>query len=99
MAAVLLVRGTIEYGKLAAFTKSVGVFRELRRKRGWAVPEVLHGLSGPMNSVLLVFRYEQLAAWEAECAAERTDTEYARVASALPYDAGSIRYELFQAQD
>ena len=93
------MRGTIEYGKLAEFAQSVEAFRELRRKRGWAVPEVLHGLSGPMNSVLLVFRYEKLAAWEAECAAERTDIEYARIASVLPYDAGSIQYELFQRQD
>ena len=99
MAAVLLVKGTIEYGRLPEFTQAVQPFIEYRRDRGWAVPELLHGLSGPMNTVLMVFRYEDLAAWEAESAAERTDAGYAAVASGLPYAAGSIAYELYQATD
>jgi hypothetical protein len=98
MTAVLLVRGTIEYGRLPEFAQAVGPFVEYRRRRGWAVPEVLHGLSGPMNTVLMVFRYDDLAAWEAECAAERGDAEYARIATGLPYAAGSIAYELYQPE-
>jgi hypothetical protein len=99
MTAVLHVRGTIEYGRLPEFARAVPLFVEYRKQRGWAVPEVLHGLSGPMNTVLMVFRYDDLAAWEAECAAERDDAEYARIASGLPYAEGSISYELFQPAD
>lgn len=98
MSAVLLVKGTIEYGRLREFAQGVGTFIEYRRKRKWAVPEVLHGLAGPMNTVLMIFRYEKLSDWEAECAAEREDAEYGRIASTLPYVSGSIRYELYQVE-
>lgn len=99
MAAVLLVKGTIEYGRLPEFTQAEPAFCAYRKSRGWAVPEVLHGLSGPMNTVLMIFRYADLADWEAESAAERRDAEYARVASRLPYAAGSIQYELYHASE
>lgn len=99
MAAVLLVKGTIAYGRLHEFANAVGQFAGYRQRRGWAVPEVLHGLAGPMNTVLMVFRYAKLSDWEKECAAEREDAEYGRVASMLPYVAGSIGYELYQTQE
>ena len=94
--ATLLVRGVIEYGRLTEFNDAVPAFVEYRRSKQWAVPEVLHALSGPMNTVLMIFRYHAVADWEAECAAERSDREYGRIASALPYVAGSIEYELYQ---
>ncbi len=99
MVAVLLVKGTIETGRLREFAENVGAFVGYRRKKGWAVPEVLHGLAGPMNTVLMIFRYERLSDWETECAAERVDTEYGRIASTLPYVDGSLGYELYQPQE
>ena len=98
MAALLLVKGTVANGRLHEFASAVGQFTGYRRQHGWAVPEVLHGLAGPMNTVLMVFRYQKLSDWEKECAAEREDGEYGRIASARPYAAGSISYELYQAQ-
>lgn len=99
MAAVLLVKGTITLGRLAEFSKAIGAFVDYRRQRQWAVPEVLHGLAGPMNTVLMIFRYEKLADWEKECAAEREDEQYGRIASTLPYVPESIQYELYQTRD
>ena len=99
MSAVLLVKGTIAHGRLHEFAKTVDAFVGYRKQRGWAVPEVLHGLAGPMNTVLMIFRYEQLSDWERECTAEREDAEYGHIASTLPYVAGSIEYELYQTQD
>ena len=96
MSAVLLVRGTIAYGRLHDFAQVVGGFVAYRKERGWSVPEVLYGLAGPMNTVLMVFRYKELKAWEMECSAERTDAEYGRIASTLPYAEASIQYELYQ---
>jgi hypothetical protein len=96
MSAVLLVKGTIAYGRLHDFAQAVAAFVEYRRRHGWAVPEVLYGLAGPMNTVLMVFRYKELREWEAECTAERSDLDYGRVASGLPYAEGSIVYELYQ---
>ncbi len=98
MSATLLVRGVIQLGRLSEFAKEVRAFCEYRRKCGWAVPEVLYGLSGPMNTVLMIFRYDTLSAWETECAAERSDGEYGRMAGRLPYADGSIVYELYQEQ-
>ncbi len=63
MAVVLLVKGTIQYGRLQEFSETVALFLECRRSKGWAVPEVLHGLSGPMNTVVLLFRYGDLAGY------------------------------------
>jgi hypothetical protein len=98
MSAVLLVKGTIAHGRLHEFAESVGAFVEYRKQHGWAVPEVLHGLAGPMNTVLMIFRYKNLSDWETECAAEREDAEYGRIASRLPYTEGSLAYELYQPQ-
>ena len=99
MSAVLLVKGTIAHGRLHEFAQAIGAFVNYRKQRGWAVPEVLHGLAGPMNTVLMIFRYKELSDWETECKAEREDVEYGRIASKLPYVEGSIGYELYQVQD
>ena len=98
MAAVLLVKGIIAYGRLHDFTQAVDAFSSYRRQRGWAIPEVLYGLAGPMNTVLMILRYAEVRDWETECAAERDDPQYGRIASQLPYSAGSIQYELYQLQ-
>ena len=97
MAAVLLVKGMIAYGRLHDFAQAVDTFASYRRQRGWADPEVLYGLAGPMNTVLMIFRYREVHDWELECAAERDDPQYGRIASQLPYSAGSIQYELYQS--
>lgn len=99
MAAVLLVKGIIAYGRLHDFSQAVETFVAHRRQRGWAIPEVLYGLAGPMNTVLMIFRYREVHDWELECTAERDDPQYGRIASQLPYSAGSIQYELYQSSD
>jgi hypothetical protein len=96
MGVVLTVKGTIRYGDLKAFSDAVGHFLQYRAEQGWAVPEVLHGLSGPMNTVLMVFRYDDLAAYENEMKQERRDGEYGGIAAQMPYAEGSIVYELYQ---
>ncbi len=53
------------------------------------------GLSGAMSTVLMVFDYVSAANWELEERTVSNSTEYARVASDMPYVEGSIHYELF----
>lgn len=96
MSVLLTVKGIIEHGRLREFADRVASFCEYRGKRNWAVPEVFYALAGPMNTVLMLFRYDGCAAWEAECAMERLDARYGRLASTLPYVQGSIMYELYQ---
>ena len=50
MAVTLLVKGIIRLGRLHDFSQTVGDFTAYRRGRNWAVPEVLYGISGPMNT-------------------------------------------------
>jgi hypothetical protein len=96
MACVLTVKGTIQYGGLKEFADQVGRFVQYRQQKGWAVPEVLYGLSGPMNTVLMVFRYEDLREFEREMKDERSNADYGTIASRMPYVPGSIGYELYQ---
>lgn len=92
----VLVRGEIEYGRLHEYLRAVKAYKEYRRKRGYVVPKVFLGLSGPMNTVLMTYQYENAAAYEEEEATSTQDKEYAEVASRMPYREGTISYELFK---
>lgn len=96
MALILHVRGEIRYGEWARFLDSVERYRQYRRSRQYVVPDVLLGMSGPMNSAVLVYRFEDAEAFEVEDRAIAKDPEYGKVASAMPYREGSIVYELYR---
>jgi len=51
MAAFLFSRGIVKQGHLHAFVRGVREILEYRRRRAYCVPEVLYGLSGPMNTM------------------------------------------------
>ncbi len=89
------VAGRIATGRLAEFLEACGPWLAFRQQRGRAPARVLQGLSGPMNSVVLVFAYEDLAAYEREEAEDAADPEYARLASAMPFE-GPIVYRLYR---
>ncbi|MFQ5871054.1 MAG: NIPSNAP family protein [Candidatus Geothermarchaeales archaeon] len=90
------VRGEIEYGRLHEYLDAVEKYKEYRSRNGYVVPKVFLGLSGPMNTVLMVYRYDDSAAYEEEEAATARDKGYAEVASQMPYLEGTIYYELFK---
>ena len=90
MAAYLFSRGVVKQGQLHEFVRGVKKIIEHRRKRAYCVPEVLYGLSGPMNTVLLRFAFADLGKLEQEA-----DPEFARMNAALPYVEGSITYEIY----
>lgn len=85
MAIRLLVRGEVRYGHYHAFLSAVEDYKRYRERRGWVVPEVWHALSGPMNTVLMVYTYPGSAAFEAEERPVASGPEYARVASAMAF--------------
>lgn len=93
---VLFVRGEITYGRWTDFLAASRHYCDYRREKGYAVPELLLGMSGPMNTALLVYRYSNAKAFEDEDVALDQDGDYARVASAMPYIEGTIHYELFR---
>ena len=96
MSVVLLVRGEVTYGKWSDFLVAVRSYRDYRLKKGYVVPELLLGMSGPMNTALLIYRYSDAKVFEDEDLAVDQDSDYQKVASAMPYIEGTIHYELFR---
>jgi hypothetical protein len=95
MAAYLFSRGIVKQGQLHEFVRGVKKIIDQRRKRAYSVPEVLYGLSGPMNTVLLRFSFPDLGKLEQEERELEADPEFARMNAALPYVEGSITYEIY----
>jgi hypothetical protein len=96
MAVVLHVRGEIRYGEWSRFLETVQRYCEYRRTKGYVVPELLQGMSGPMNTAILAYRYDDARTFEEEDRKTSQDPAYGRVASEMPYREGSIVYELFR---
>jgi hypothetical protein len=95
MAAFLLCRGVVKQGHLHEFVRGMREIVDHRRRRAYCVPEVMYGLSGPMNSVLLRFAFADLGKLEQEERELEADPAFARMNNALPYVDGSITYEIF----
>jgi hypothetical protein len=89
------VAGRVETGRFAQFVTAAARWSEYRRRAGYVEPRLLQGLSGEMNSVLLVFAYPDLGAYEREEERVLGDEEYVRLAMAMPFD-GPVRYAIFR---
>ncbi len=96
MAVVLHVRGEIRYGEWRRFREAAEKYREYRRSKRYVVPDLLLGLSGPMNTAILVYRYLDAHAFETEDRAIADDPDYGKVASQMPDREGTIVYELYR---
>lgn len=99
MAVEVHVTGRIETGMFSEFAQAMKPWAEYRAKKGDARAHVLQGLSGEMNHVRLVFTYADLAVYEREEARDALDPEYAKVAGAMPFVEGTIRYEIYRVLD
>jgi hypothetical protein len=89
------VEGRIALGQLAEFTVGVRRYIDYLRQHDYVVPRVLHGLSGQMNTVRLVYTYPDLNGYERHEANSLADTEYAKAASGMPFVDGTITYSVF----
>ncbi len=96
MALELHVRGEITYGQFAHFIEAAQVWRVYRAERGWVVPRILFGLSGPMNLVLMIFEYPDATRLEAEEAAAAADPQYAKIAGNLGFREPSVVHEVYR---
>src|SRR5262249_33131960 len=85
----------VQQGRLHEFVRGVRAVCEYRRKGAYCVPEIMYGLTGPMNTVLLRFSFPDLGRMEQEERELEADPEHARMNRALPYVDGSITYEIF----
>lgn len=99
MALELHVRGEVEYGRLPEFLDAAEAWRAYRAAHGWAVPRILHGLSGPMNLVVMIFTYPDANRLEEEETASAADPDYAVIAQRLGFREPTLAHELFRVSD
>jgi hypothetical protein len=96
MAVEVHVDGRVAQGKLTLFAEGLERYLGYARDHGYTQPRVLQGLSGPMNSIRLVYEYENLTAYEDHEARTLLDVGYAAAASAMEFAEGTITYSLFR---
>jgi hypothetical protein len=90
------VTGQVQTGRFAEFIAASERWREFRATRGAAPFQILHALSGKMNTIRLVFSYPDLNTYELEEARDAADPEYGRVAGAMPFVEGTITCEIYR---
>jgi hypothetical protein len=90
------VDGRVAQGMLSTFAEGLERYVSYARDHGYTVPRVLQGLSGPMNSVRLVYTYDDLAAYGQHEARTLHDAGYAAAASGMELVEGTITYSLFR---
>lgn len=96
MAVEVHVDGRVSDGHLTVFAEGLERYLAYARDHGYTTPHVLQGLSGPMNSVRLVYRYEDLAAYEEHEARTLRDVGYAESASGMAFAEGTLTYSIFR---
>lgn len=90
------VDGRVIGGQLTGFAQGLERYLAYARDHGYEVPAVLQGLSGPMNSIRLVYRYDNLAGYEEHEARTLLDPGYAKAASAMKFVDGTLTYSIFR---
>jgi hypothetical protein len=90
------VEGRVESGRLPDFAEAVERYRAYAGEHGYAVPQVLLGLSGPMNTVRLVYRYAELSEYDEHEFRAMTDREYGKRAAAMRFSDGTLSYTVFR---
>ena len=99
MAVEVHVTGRVQLGRFADFLTAAERWRSFRLDNGLAPCRILQALSGEMNAVRMVFSYPDLSAYESEEARTAGDSDYARIASQMPFVDGTLAYEIYRETD
>lgn len=95
MAIQVHVEGVVERGRFAEFLETSKNWRRYRREQGLSTPDMLLGLSGVMNTVRMILRYESLADYEREETLVAQDLDYVKVATTMPFE-GPLHINIFK---
>jgi hypothetical protein len=90
------VEGRVASGRLPDFTEAAERYKAYAAANGYAVPHVLLGLSGPMNTVRLVYRYDELSRYDEHEFKAMTDREYGQIAGAMGFVDGTLSYAVYR---
>ncbi len=90
------VTGRVASGHLADFYEAAKRYQEYAETHGYAVAKVLFGLAGEMNTIRLIYQYEDLNGYESHEVRTLTDRAYAEIAQQMAFVDESLRYEIYR---
>lgn len=90
------VEGRVSDGHLPDFVEAVKQYSEYATANGYAAPRVLLGLSGPMNTVRLVYQFDELSQYEQHEFRVMKDREYGKIAGAMGFAEGTLTYTVYR---
>jgi hypothetical protein len=90
------VEGQIALGRMPEFAETIEQYKDYAKNHQYAVPRVLIGLSGAMNSVRLVYSFPDASGYEEQELRTLRDTEYGQVAGSLGFVDGTLVYSIYR---
>lgn len=90
------VEGRIVTGHMPRFAEAVEQYKDYAKTHDYTVPSVLMGLSGEMNTVRLVYRFDSAAAYEEQEVRTLRDERYGSIAGQMGFADGTIRYSIYR---
>lgn len=90
------VEGRVAQGRMPEFAEAIERYKDYAGSNGYAVPQVLLGLSGLMNTVRLVYRYDDLSRYDDHEVRAMTDVEYGKLAGAMGFADGTLSYSIYR---
>lgn len=90
------VEGQVTTGKMPEFAVAVEQYKDYAKTHRYAVPRVLMGLSGEMNTIRLVYRFDTAAEYEEQELRTLHDSDYGAIAARMGFAERSLHYSLFR---
>ena len=90
------VEGRVLAGLMPRFAEAVEQYKGYARTHDYAVPKVLMGLSGEMNTVRLVYRFGSATEYEEQEVRTLRDEAYGAIAGQMGFAEGTLRYSVYR---
>ena len=96
MAIEVHVEGQVIVGQMPNFAEAMERYKDYAKNHAYAIPDILIGLSGEMNTVRLVYHFERASDFEEQEARTLLDREYGEVAGGLGFRDQSLNYSIYR---
>lgn len=90
------VEGQVAAGLMPDFAAAVEDYKNYAKTHDFAVPQVLLGLSGEMNTVRLVYRFDTAAAYEDQELRTMRDRDYGQIAHRMGFADRTLHYAVYR---
>ena len=90
------VEGQVAAGRMPQFAEAIEAYKDYAKTHDYAVPRVLLGLSGEMNTVRLVYDFDTAGDYEAQELRTLRDEEYGAIAGRLAFADRSLHYAIYR---